>query len=54
VPGIPKNDPPFNGGKQKGHKRYLIAEERKKKIESAMAKMPQLIAEYKVWFCGPI
>eukprot|EP00775_Hariotina_reticulata_P002979 gene2979-3262_t len=47
VPGVAKNDPSFNGGKQKGHKRYLVAEERKKKIEAAMTKMPQLIAEYK-------
>lgn len=48
VPGIPKNDPPYNGGKQKGHKRYLTQQERQQKIEAAMAKMPQLIADYRV------
>eukprot|EP00879_Flechtneria_rotunda_P003410 GHRR01003638.1.p1 GENE.GHRR01003638.1~~GHRR01003638.1.p1 ORF type:complete len:133 (+),score=39.51 GHRR01003638.1:135-533(+) len=47
VPGIPKNDPPYNGGKQKGHKRHIIQQERQQKIEAAMAKMPQLIADYR-------
>eukprot|EP00878_Enallax_costatus_P006385 GHUV01006696.1.p1 GENE.GHUV01006696.1~~GHUV01006696.1.p1 ORF type:complete len:133 (+),score=20.24 GHUV01006696.1:226-624(+) len=47
VPGIPKNDPPYNGGKQKGHKRYISQEERQQKITAAMAKMPQLIADYR-------
>ncbi len=48
VPGIPKNDLPYNNGRQKGHKRDIAREERKARIEEAMAKMPQMIAEYRV------
>jgi hypothetical protein len=48
VPGIPRNDPPWNGGKQKGHKRAAEAEARQAKIKAAMERMPQLIADYRV------
>lgn len=51
VPGIPKNDPPYRGGRQKGHKREHAREEKLAKIEAAMAKMPQLIADYRVRRC---
>ncbi|KAF8073236.1 hypothetical protein HT031_000897 [Scenedesmus sp. PABB004] len=47
VPGVPKNDPPFNGGKQRGHKRHVSQAERQAKIDAAMAKMPAAIAEYR-------
>jgi hypothetical protein len=48
VPGVPRNDPPYNAGRQKGHKRQLAVAERKASIEAAMARMPQLIADYRV------
>jgi hypothetical protein len=48
VPGTPRNDPPWNGGRQKGHKREAAAAERAAKIQAAMARMPQLIADYRV------
>lgn len=48
VPGIPRNDKPWNGGKQKGHKRQQEVEERQAKIKAAMERMPQLIAAYRV------
>jgi hypothetical protein len=48
VPGTPKNDPPYNGGRQKGHKREAERTEREARIKAAMEKMPQLIAEYRV------
>lgn len=48
VPGLPKNDPPYQGMRQKGHKRELRKEERQQRIAESMAKMPQLIAEYRV------
>jgi hypothetical protein len=48
VPGIPRNDQPWNGGKQKGHKRQQEVAERQTKIKAAMEKMPQLIAAYRV------
>jgi hypothetical protein len=50
VPGAPKNDPPYRGGRQKGHARDHEREERQQRIAAAMAKMPQLIAEYRVRF----
>lgn len=34
--------------RQKGHKRELRKEERQQRIAESMAKMPQLIAEYRV------
>lgn len=48
VPGLPKNEPPYNGMRQKGHKREAAREERQQRIAEAMAKMPQLIADYRV------
>lgn len=48
MPGIPRNDPPYRGGRQKGHKREGEAAERRERIEEAMKKMPQLIADYRV------
>lgn len=67
MPGIPKNDPPYGrrmrnpdnpfesvavAGFQKGHqKREAYRAERQKQIQDAMAKMPQLIAEYRVSCC---
>jgi hypothetical protein len=52
VPGIPRNDPPWNGGKQKGHKRAAEVEARQAKIKAAMERMPQLIADYRVSWGG--
>jgi hypothetical protein len=51
VPGIPKNEQPYNNGKQRGHKRFVTQEERQQKIDAAMAKMPQMIADYRVRWC---
>ncbi len=48
MPGITKNDPPYQGGRQKGHKRDAQREERQKNIQECLAKMPQLIAEHRV------
>jgi hypothetical protein len=48
VPGTPKNEAPYNNGKQRGHKRFVSQEERQQKIDAAMAKMPQMIADYRV------
>jgi hypothetical protein len=48
VPGKPKNNPPYNGGKQRGHKRFAEQAERQQKIDAAMAKMPQMIADFRV------
>jgi len=48
VPGTPRNDPPWNGGRQKGHKRQQEVAERQQKIKAAMERMPQLIADYRV------
>ena len=48
MPGTPKNDPPYRGGRQKGHKREAAVAERQQRIQEAMAKMPQLIADYRV------
>ncbi|GBF89103.1 hypothetical protein Rsub_01820 [Raphidocelis subcapitata] len=47
VPGLPKNDAPYNAGRQKGHKRDGERAEREARIKAAMQKMPQLIAEYR-------
>jgi hypothetical protein len=52
VPGIARNDPPWNGGKQKGHKRAQQVAERQEKIKAAMQRMPQLIADYRVSAVG--
>ena len=47
MPGTPKNAEPYNGMRQKGHKRDALREERRQRVADAMAKMPQLIAEYR-------
>lgn len=47
VPGKPKNEQPYNNGKQRGHKRFAEQAERQQKIDAAMAKMPQMIADYR-------
>jgi hypothetical protein len=52
VPGTPKNEQPYNNGKQRGHKRFVSQEERQQKIDAAMAKMPQMIADYRVRAVG--
>jgi hypothetical protein len=48
VPGTPRSEQPYNNGKQRGHKRFVSQEERQQKIDAAMAKMPQMIADYRV------
>lgn len=48
VPGKPKNEQPYNNGKQRGHKRFAEQAERQQKIDAAMVKMPQMIADYRV------
>lgn len=47
-PGIPKNDPPYKNQIRKGElKREAKREARAKHIEECMAKMPQLVADYR-------
>jgi hypothetical protein len=52
VPGAPRNDPPYRGMRQKGRKSEREREERAQRVEAAMARMPALIAEYRVSWGG--
>lgn len=46
-PGPAKNQEPYNGMRQKGHKRLREQESRQAEIEKKMQQMPSIIAEYR-------